>query len=197
MCAGNPTTRGAASSNHLAQMGPYFATISSLLNESRARAASARTHVRNLPRIAAKVADLQDSSSKEVASRTSVLLQELRHACSSPRVVDITSRNGSPGEQLSTQSAKLLDLKTKSKAMQNELCRAIASITKGGKAPSDFSTFFSQSFSKLLSEKRKMKPIGSVVIPIENAPMQGKPLVRPLTLADGSQLRHLHKVFVN
>ncbi|KAK3094997.1 hypothetical protein FSP39_008880 [Pinctada imbricata] len=132
---------------------------------------------------------------------TSNLLMEVNRMCACPKVVDITKRKpgqepvtetGNPARELVARTAKLTLLEKKTQELQVQVTNLLAANRTGGQVRTDFATFPTPDFARVLHEKSSgCVLIGRVNVPVKAGQGQTIPLnVQP------DQLRHIHSVFV-
>ncbi|XP_021378666.1 dynactin subunit 1-like isoform X2 [Mizuhopecten yessoensis] len=114
-----------------------------------------------------KIGQLPDGTSDKLgignlAKETSKLLTEVNMLSACPRVVDITKRkpgvqpvsdSSNPARELVAKTAKLTLLEKKTQELQVQVTTLLAANRTGGQVRTDFSTFPTPQFARMLHEK--------------------------------------------
>ncbi|KAK7109531.1 dynactin subunit 1-like isoform X4 [Littorina saxatilis] len=110
-----------------------------------------------------------------LASKTGKLLAEANKLSACPKVVDITKRKpgnapvtdtSSPAQQLMSRAAHLAALERQATELQVQVTTLLAANRTGGQVRTDFSTFPTPQFAKMLAEKSgESLKIGRICVP--------------------------------
>ncbi|XP_076460999.1 dynactin subunit 1-like isoform X2 [Babylonia areolata] len=135
-----------------------------------------------------------------LASKTGKLLVEANKLSTCPRVVDITKRKPgsapvtdtrSPTQQLVTRTAQLATLDRQATELQVQVTTLLAANRTGGQVRTDFSTFPTPQFAKMLYEKNgESLKVGRVRVPCAG----GKGETIPINIQP-DQLHTIHARF--
>ncbi|XP_005089837.1 dynactin subunit 1 isoform X2 [Aplysia californica] len=146
----------------------------------------------DVPETASGKADLN-----KLIKKTKDLLQEANNLSACPRVVDITSRKpaappvtdkAGPMKQLIGRTSQLTSLEKQTQELQVQITTLLAANRTGGQVRTDFSTFPTPQFARMLHEKTSDSvKIGSIRIPVPS----GKGDVIPISVQP-DQLRRIH-----
>ncbi|KAK3590123.1 hypothetical protein CHS0354_041172 [Potamilus streckersoni] len=137
-----------------------------------------------------------------LARQTAQLLQEVNKLSACPKLVDISKRQSgtspvyeksNPARQLINTTANLTLLERKTQDLQVQVTMLLAANRTGGQVRTDFSTFPTPEFARVLHEKnRDSVKIGRVTVPATGTKGEMIPLnIQP------HQLRHLHARLVS
>jgi dynactin 1 len=153
-----------------------------------------------------KIGDVDDKENttgdlKSITRNANHLLTDLYKLCSSPTVVDITKRKpgvepvtetASPMNQLVESTANLARLQRNATDLQVQVTSLLAANRTGGQVRTDFSTFTTPAFAKVLHEKQiDTQCIGTISIPT----VKGKGDRIPVNVTP-DQLRRIHARFL-
>ncbi|XP_055894573.1 dynactin subunit 1-like isoform X2 [Biomphalaria glabrata] len=150
-----------------------------------------------------KIGDIPDTSScdlNKLIQRTKDLLQNANKLSACPRLIDISSRmpgcapatqNSGPMRQIISQTAELTALERNTQELQVQMTTVLASSRSGGQVRTDFSTFPTPQFAKMLHEKTNHNvKLGTIQIPTT-----GKADIIPLHLQP-DQFRYIHEKLI-
>ncbi|KAK7469789.1 hypothetical protein BaRGS_00036216 [Batillaria attramentaria] len=137
-----------------------------------------------------------------LASKTGKLLAEANKLSASPCVVDITKRkpgsapitdSSSPAQQLVQRTAHLAALERQATELQVQVTTLLAANRTGGQVRTDFSTFPTPQFAKMLFEKSKESvQVGRIRVPCQG----GKGETIPINIQP-DQLHTIHARFLS
>ncbi|KAL3863717.1 hypothetical protein ACJMK2_005462 [Sinanodonta woodiana] len=137
-----------------------------------------------------------------LAKQTAQLLQEVNKLSACPKLVDISKRQlgsspgyekSNPARQLINTTANLTLFERKTQDLQVQVTMLLAANRTGGQVRTDFSTFPTPEFARVLLEKnRDSVKIGRVTVPATGT----KGEIIPLNIQP-HQLRHLHARLVS
>ncbi|CAL1528730.1 unnamed protein product [Lymnaea stagnalis] len=150
------------------------------------------------------IGDVPDGSKTDLSKllkRTKDLLSSANNLSACPRIVDISSRkpgstpvtdNAGPMKQLINRTAELTTLDKYTQELQVQITTLLAANRTGGQVRTDFSTFPTPQFAKMLHEKTSNSvKIGSIQIPVSS----GKGAVIPINIQP-DQFRHIHQKLI-
>ncbi|KAH9520310.1 Dynactin subunit 1 [Bulinus truncatus] len=149
------------------------------------------------------IGDVPDASTdlNKLIQKTKLLLQNANKLSACPRVVDISScmpgfvpatQNSGPMRQIISRSAELTVLEKNTQELQVQMTTLLASNRSGGQVRTDFSTFPTPQFAKMLHEKTNNSvKLGTIRIPTTS----GTGDVIPLHLQP-DQLRLIHEKMI-
>ncbi|XP_076437452.1 dynactin subunit 1-like isoform X2 [Babylonia areolata] len=153
-----------------------------------------------LPEVPENVAGKTDLST--LAGRTRKLLTEANKLSACPKVVDITKRkpgnvpltdHSSPAQQLVTRTAELTRLEKQATELQVQVTTLLAANRTGGQVRTDFSTFPTPQFAKVLYEKSGQSvKVGRIHVPCDD----GKGDTIPVNIQP-DQLHTIHARFLS
>ncbi|KAJ8317237.1 hypothetical protein KUTeg_005141 [Tegillarca granosa] len=137
-----------------------------------------------------------------LSKETVQLFNEVNKLCSCPRIVDISKRKPGtepitesikPGRELVERTAKLTLLEKKTQDLQVKITNFIAANRTGGQVRTDFSTFPTPQFARVLHEKSAESVlVGKIRVPVKDG-SEGEIIPINVTL---EQWRHIHSKFV-
>lgn len=152
------------------------------------------------------IGDIPDSVACKIdlnnlVKKTRNLLGEANRLSSSPKVIDISSRKSGtppatdksgPMKQLIARTSELTTLERFTQELQVQITTLLAANRTGGQVRTDFSTFPTPEFAKMLHEKSSDSiKIGTIQIPTAS----GKGNIIPVNVRP-DQLRQIHSTLV-
>ncbi|XP_071090432.1 dynactin subunit 1-like isoform X3 [Haliotis cracherodii] len=153
------------------------------------------------------IGDLPDnvpgkSELSKLARKTASLLAEANKLSCCPTVVDITKRkpgsqpvteSSNPARQLVEQTASLTSMERQIQEVQVQVTTLLASYRTGGQVRTDFSTFPTPQFARVLHEKSgDSLKLGIITVPFKG----GKGETIPINVSP-DQLRRIHGKFIS
>jgi dynactin 1 len=138
----------------------------------------------------------------KLSKDTSSLLNELYKECSNVRVVDITKRKPgtvplssvNPLTQLTSRTTRLASLQRSVTELQVQVTTMLAAHRPGGQIRTDFSTFPTPAFAKVLHEKASSDSQCVGIVRIPTSPGEGGTII-PLHVGL-QQLTQIHSHFL-